>query len=601
MNPWPDNCGCLDRPASCHGEGGQRPGGQGDRGVGAGVTAVGSVAQRWDEAVLTPRRAALLLIVLIVALGAVTPWSLVLTAPIVVLTFRRLRQWQGLALGAALLLAGSALSLLVTINLAVSLTTIGGIFGTFAVVVVLVRWWNSEQHLTGGLAFYVTISAILVLLATIQVDIQFAKLNSLSQEVYTWFGRWPHLNNVGFSQNATAALIVAVCPFSIVLAANTGRFWVRLGAALATLWFIFALTLTLSRGAFFGLAFGAGAMIWLNGGRTRWLAPLPTLLTLALLLAGVTGYEFTLSATPTGWSSVDRLYIWHTALRMLADFPLTGPGAGTFPLRVAAYTWPMEARDIPHAHNFVLQTYLDCGLVGLIGMAIIALAAAHAVLRLLDLPLERGLRLAVLGSAGALVGTLAHGSVDAYFWGDARTFYVIGIPFAVILSVARLRSVSLAFSADSGPLLRLARWRPAVLSVLAPPWQHSPLAPGLAATVALLLVLAARPILSLTLANSGNLLREHGEMMPTGSPWQTLTFTLAGQQLQWSTALEQGYGTAWQDRAEVALDERNPSQAAIYLARAGQEGQRDALVLRDDDRLSRLAIAQASPALHGAH
>jgi hypothetical protein len=500
-----------------------------------------------------------------------------------------------------LLLAGSVLSLLATVDVPVSLTTMAGTFGALGVAVVLQRWWTSGRRLTSGLAFYVGVAAVLVLLATIQVDIQFAKLNGMSQAAYAWFGRWPHLTNVGFSQNATAALIVAVCPFGIVLASSTRRRWLRLGATLATLWFGFALVLTLSRGAFFGLAFGAGAMIWLNGGRTRWLAPLPTLLTLALLLAGVTGYEFTLSATPTGWSSIDRFYIWHAALRMLADFPLTGPGAGAFPLRIAAYTWPMEARDIPHAHNFVLQTYLDSGLVGLVGMAILVLAAVHAVLRLLDRPMERRLRLAVLGSAGALVGTLAHGSVDAYFWGDARTFYVIGIPFAVILSVARLCGVSLAFSAERGPFAWLAGWKPALRPVLVQPWQRSPLAPALSATVALLLVLAARPLLSLTLANSGNLLREHGEVMPTGSPWQTLAYTLAGQQLRWSTALEHGYGTAWQDRAEVALDERNPSQAAIFLARASQEGQHDALVLRDDNRLSRLAIAQASPTLHVPH
>lgn len=560
-----------------------------------------SAAERWDEAVLTPRRALLLSIVLLVALGAVTPWSLFLTAPIALLTFRCLRQWHGLALGAALLLAGSALGVLVSIDLPVSLTTIGGIFGAFAVVVVLQRWWSSAQRLTVGLAAYIAIAALLVLLATIQVDIQFAKLNGWSQAIYGWFAHWPHLDNVGFSQNATAALIVAVCPFSIVLAGNTGRRWLRLGAALASLWFVFALVLTLSRGAFFGLAFGVGAIIWLNGGRTRWLAPLPALVTLALLLAGVTGYEFTLSATPTGWSSVDRLYIWHAALRMLADYPLTGPGAGTFPLRIAAYTWPMEAREIPHAHNFVLQTYLDSGLLGLIGMAVLALAALQAVVRLLALPLQRPLRLAVLGSAGALVGTLAHGSVDAYFWGDARTFFVIGIPFAVILSVAHLRGVSLAFSTDSGLLAHLVGWRPALRAALVTPCRRSPLAPALAASMALLLVLAARPILSLALANSGNLFREHGEIMPTGSPWQTLTFTLAGQQLLWSAGLEHGYGTAWQDLAEVALDERNPSQAAIYLAQAGQEGQHDALVLRDDSRLSRLAIAQASPTLHGAH
>ncbi|HEY8744712.1 MAG TPA: O-antigen ligase family protein, partial [Chloroflexota bacterium] len=353
----------------------------------------------WYPATLTPRRAVLLLVLLILLLGAVTPWSLLISVPIVLRTLLPIRQWTGVSLGGALLLGGSVLSLLVSVDLPVSLSTLAGIFGAFAVAVLLRQWWQSPQRLGGGLALYVGVACAVVLLATIQVDIQFAKLNAMSQAVYAWFGRWPHLDNVGFSQNATAALIVAVCPFSIALACGKGHRLVRLGAALATLWFVFALVLTLSRGAYFGLAFGAGAMIWLNGGRTRWLAPLPALLTLGLLLAGVTGYEFTISSTPTGWSSVDRLYIWHTALRVLADFPVTGPGVGTFPLRVPAYTWPMEARDIPHAHNFVLQTYLDSGLAGLIGMLLLLLAALQAVLRLLTMPLDRRLRLAVLGSA----------------------------------------------------------------------------------------------------------------------------------------------------------------------------------------------------------
>ncbi len=567
----------------------------------AAVAKAGSSRAGWYAAALTPRRAVLLLVLLLVLLGAVTPWSLIVSVPIVLRTLLPIRQWNGLALGAALLLGGSVVSLLVSVDLPVSLTTLAGIFGAFAVAVLLQQWWQSPQRLGGGIAIYVGIACALVLLATIQVDIQFAKLNAMSQAVYGWFGRWPHLDNVGFSQNATAALIVAVCPFSIALACGRSHRLVRAGAALASLWFVFALVLTLSRGAFFGLAFGAGAMIWLNGGRTRWLAPLPALVTLGLLLAGVTGYEFTISATPTGWSSVDRLYIWHTALRVLADFPITGPGAGTFPLRVPAYTWPMEARDIPHAHNFVLQTYLDSGLVGLIGMLVLLLAALQAVLRLLSLPLDSRLRLAVLGSAGALVGTLAHGSVDAYFWGDARTFYVVAVPLGVLLSVARLRGASLAFTANPTAVARLDVWATALRQTWTSDGRRPgyPVAMGAAAT--LLLVFAARPIASLSLANSGNLLREHGELMATGSPLQTLTLTLAQQQLQWSTGLESSYGAAWQDLAEVALDERNTSHASLYLARAGQEGQHDALVLRDDDRLSRLAIAQASPALRVTH
>lgn len=561
---------------------------------------LGSTASGWWGADLTSRRALLLLVALVVALGGVTPWSLLLSVPIVLLTLHRVRQWDGIVLGAALILGGSVLSLLVTIDLSVSLTALAGIVGAFAVTVLFIRWWSSAPRLGTGLAIFVGIACVLVLLATIQVDIQFAKLNAMSEVVYGWFHRWPHLDNVGFSQNATAALIVAACPFCVALTASTKRRWRRWCGALATLWLVFALILTLSRGAYFGLAVGIGAMIWLNGGRTRWLAPLPTLLTLALLLAGVTGYEFTLSSTPTGWSSVDRLYIWHTALRMLADFPITGPGVGTFPLRMPAYTWPMEARDIPHAHNFVLQTYLDSGLVGLIGLVVLLLGMLQGTLRLLARPLDRHLRLAVLAGAGAMLGSLTQGGVDAYFWGDARTFYVIALPIAVLVRVAQLHGVSLAF-ANHALADRLVRWGGRLRRAATGGGLRSPARWALMAGAAVTLAFTARPIVSLALTNSGNLLREHGELMETGSPMQTLTYTLAQHQLEWSTELESNYGVAWQDLAEVSLDERNPSRAAFYLARAGWEGQRDTLVLRDDDRLSRLAIAQAAPDLHIVH
>jgi O-antigen ligase len=557
-------------------------------------------ADQTDD-VLTSWRAIGGLVLVLAMLGAVTAWSLLVTVPLTLVALRRIRQWDGILVGGVMILAGSALSVLATIDLAVTLRALAGIVGAFAVTVLLQRWWVSAARLRSGLIVYVGIVAVLVLLATIQVDIQFAKLNAMSQAVYGWFGHWPHLDNVGFSQNATAALIVAVCPFSLTMAFGKARMPLRLAAGAVSLWFVFALILTLSRGAYFGLAFGMGAMLWLNGGRTRWLAPAPALLTLVLLLAGVTGYEFTLSATPTGWSSVDRLYIWHTALRVLADFPLTGPGAGTFPLRVPAYTWPMEARDIPHAHNFVLQTYLDSGLLGLTGMLVLVLGVLSGLRRLVSVPMDGRLRLALLGSAGAIVGSLSHGFVDAYFWGDARTFYVIAFPIAVLVSVARLRGISLAFPESATLTTQLARWGGALRRAAAGLRWRSPrgVAAGLAALTAAFVL--GRPIASLALANSGNMLREHGDLMPTGSSSQTVTYAVAHVQLAWSAGLEQGYGAAWQDLAEVALDERDASQAALYLARAAQEGQRDALVLRDDDRLSRLAIAQASPNLHAPH
>ena len=542
------------------------------------------------------RRELLLLLLVLIALGAATPCSLLLTLPMVLVAFRRVARWDGLALGALLLLAGGAFGLLASNDLRASLTALAGTVGAVAIAALLIGWWASPRRLAAGLAAFVAIACGVVLVATIQVDLQYAKLNALSQAAYAWFARWPHIADVAFSQNATAALIVAACPFALALAWGARRPLLRAGAALAALWLLFALMLTLSRGAYIGLALGLGAMLFLAGGRARLLAPLPPLLTVALLLRGVTGYEFSLSATPTGWSSVDRLYIWHAALRMLADFPLTGPGPGTFSVRVAAYTWPMEARDIPHAHNFLLQTYLDGGLLGLVGALVLLLGFCWGLHRLLAAPLGPGLRAALLGAAGAAVSTLAHGSVDAYFWGDPRTFYVVALPPAVLLGVARLAGVDVAFPAAPA-LGRALRRLAAVPRAGRRSWAALP-----AGLLALgLLAAAGRPLASLALTNGGNLLRQHGEALPSGAALQGWFYTLAGNQLQAAGLLDGRNGAAWQDLAEVYLDEGDASKASLYLEVASAEGQRDALLARDDRRLSDLALAQANPSQRLLH
>lgn len=535
---------------------------------------------------------------LVILLGAAPVWSLILSAPVAALALRQRRWDHGVTLGALLIVAGSLLSIPFSIAPPITRLAIAGIVGAVAFNALLSRWWDRPRRLVGGLAVYCAIACLVVLVATIQVDIEFAKLNGWSQAVYAWFHHWPHLDNVGFSQNATAALIVSVCPFALALALSRGRWQLRLGAALAACWLLFALVLTLSRGAYLGLSLGLAVMLWLQGGKARWCAPLPPLLTLALLLLGVTGYEFTLSTTPTGWSSADRLYIWRTALRVLADFPLTGPGSGTFPVRVPAYTWPMELRDIPHAHNFVLQTYLDSGLLGLAGAALLLLGFAHGLRRLLARPLPSPLRALAIASAGALVGSLAHGSVDAYFWGDPRTFYVIGLPIAALLALCRLAGVSLAFPAVVAPPALAARWAQA-FAVYRRQGRAARL--GGAAALALVVALAGRPVLSLALTNSGNLARERAESMSVGAPLEPLGLAAAQLQLQLAAGIFGRNGVAWQDLAEVYIDEQDIPDAATALDRASAAGARDALIARDDRRLSQLAIAQASPSQRSFH
>jgi len=541
------------------------------------------------------------LLVVLVLLGAATSWSLLVTVPLLCRVVRPHLRRDGVTVGAALIVGGSALSLLATTNLGMSLTTLGGITGAFAVTATLAWWWRSSRRLSWGLGAFVVVACCLVLVGTIQVDIDFAKLNSLSIAVYGWFRRWPHLDNVGFSQNATAALIVAVLPFAVAFAVRAGSLARRGLAASAVLWLLFAVVITLSRGAYFGVSLGLAAMIWLAGGKTRWLAPAPPLATVGLLLLGVTGYEFTLTTTPTGWSSADRLYIWHAALRILADFPITGPGSGAFPLLFPYYTWPNDGRYMPHAHNFLLQTYLDSGIAGLIGLAVMGLTFVAGIRHLLGKTLPAELRMLTIAAAGSAVGIFAHGSVDAYFWGDARTFYVVFVPLAVFLAVWRLSGQGRLFPEN----LRLPPWR----------WQwprgHAVAAgatPGAAALlgigamlVALLVGLGVPPLTSLALTNSGNVLRSHGELLPAGAPLQAWFYRAAQWSFQRAGLIDIKNGIVWQDLADVYLDEGDTTDASLCLELASKEGEQDTLIARDTNRLDMLAIARAGTGTRVTH
>ena len=88
--------------------------------------------------------------------------------------------------------------------------------------------------------------------------------------------------------------------------------------------------------------------------------------------------------TPVGTITLQgRIELWSRAVAALADFPLTGCGLGTFrgivqllyPLRLTA-----PAVDVAHAHNTLLQVYLDVGLPGLVGyLALLGSAAGLVV------------------------------------------------------------------------------------------------------------------------------------------------------------------------------------------------------------------------------
>ncbi len=185
-----------------------------------------------------------------------------------------------------------------------------------------------------------------------------------------------------------------------------------LGALLGTAG---ALAATLSRGGAAAALFGAGAYALLasRAGPRRTLL----LLGLALALAGAFTVAFGLDPLLSRWSlaggdAASRAASWRMALRIAAEFPLTGAGAGSFGDVSPAVQPPDVPGAFDAAHCDPLDLLAGCGVPGLaLGAAAVLVVLARAFG-----PWPEGLRsarvAAAAAGAGGLLALLVHSGVD---------------------------------------------------------------------------------------------------------------------------------------------------------------------------------------------
>jgi O-antigen ligase/tetratricopeptide (TPR) repeat protein len=139
---------------------------------------------------------------------------------------------------------------------------------------------------------------------------------------------------------------------------------------LAAGWFLLALVLAGNRGALLSAVL---AITILGGLRYRWLPAVGLLVLAATIgafaLAG--RHPFAVSewlADPASFNQ--RLEIWQNALFLLSDFPLTGVGLGIGSVQAFFNEYFLPYRfAFAHSHNIALQTYLEQGILGLLGLA----------------------------------------------------------------------------------------------------------------------------------------------------------------------------------------------------------------------------------------
>ncbi len=223
-----------------------------------------------------------------------------------------------------------------------------------------------------------------------------------------------------------------------VLGARRGGFGRLLRARvvwlLPALLMLLVLFLTKSRGAYG--AFLAGSAVFVLLAARRRTAVTFALLVALVLVAGGGLWMF----QPGAAQSLDeaeildtstfafRQRIWHYALLLIGDFPLTGVGMGGFNTALAdLYGYAMFQE--PGAHSLYLQVALDLGLPGLAAL----LALMVASLRRAGVGWRRlrgtgdDLGPMAAGAIAGLAAVLAQGLVDLTVWGTRGGFILWGL------------------------------------------------------------------------------------------------------------------------------------------------------------------------------
>jgi hypothetical protein len=182
---------------------------------------------------------------------------------------------------------------------------------------------------------------------------------------------------LGSNGAGTTLAIAAVMAMGLLPIPAAPR-WVWL-AGLALL--LAGLVGTWSRSAWLGTLAGA-AVTWGLRPRPR-LAAVLLMLALAASLTAVASRRWPeLAAEVRSIASLEanrnRIVIWTTVPKMIADRPILGTGYGTFVRAYQRYR-PPDAPDLapPFAHNLLLNTAVEMGLVGL--AALVALCGAGLV------------------------------------------------------------------------------------------------------------------------------------------------------------------------------------------------------------------------------
>ena len=255
-----------------------------------------------------------------------------------------------------------------------------------------------------------------VVIAVLAIGQAVANVNTVQVEgVRRALGLYPSPNQLGL-------YLGYALPFAVALAlwAPARRGWFAALAGVLGL----ALALTFSIGGWLGAGASLLMLAALLGRRALALAAAAGL---TLGAGGVVAARLGIERVMSGQTATFRRQIWSAALAMVRDHPLLGIGLDNFLYRYQLQYILLEAwaeANISHPHNWLLQFWLELGLLGLIAAAgLVTRFVVLAVRALRGSP--HGVDRALLaGALTSIAGVLVHGALDnSYFLVDLSILF----------------------------------------------------------------------------------------------------------------------------------------------------------------------------------
>jgi O-antigen ligase len=250
--------------------------------------------------------------------------------------------------------------------------------------------------------------------------VQYAVLN------FDGLGRRPQ-GTLSHWMTYSGTLMLVICAATArLLYGTSGRLW----AAFVMPALLVALSLTLTRGAWVGVAVGVGVLLLSKD--FRLLALIPVVAVIAIVLAPQELIDRGKSIFDRNdLTSRDRIAMLQAGVAMVKDHPLTGVGPDqierVYPrYRVADAVKPTN----PHLHNVPMQIAAERGLPALAAWIWFVISATAGLYRLLRTSRNKSLAAAALGGVAAM---LAAGLTE-YNFGDSEflmlLLVMVTLPFA---------------------------------------------------------------------------------------------------------------------------------------------------------------------------